>query len=189
MSGMPKGVEFYEGYIASLRSKIGILSWKVPVSEPAKTVAAKFCANAYVGSATVKSVSSRDVSVEVLPALIPAPMLNPTVASNTITGLVYNAALKQLEIRGQVGWARVSTETDRKAAIMYPVNISASENGSALGTAKVELNGRWSAVIPSTSMPHAVDAIFQGAVSTELLGQHNTDSPKLGDDSDENEDD
>ncbi|MEQ1543414.1 MAG: hypothetical protein ABL926_14335, partial [Novosphingobium sp.] len=178
VSGMPKGTAFNEGYVAYLRAKTGLLTWLVPANEPGKIYTAKFCANAYVGGAADKSVRSRDVSVEVLPALTPAPTPNPTVAANTITGLIYNASLKQLEISGQVGWTRDSTQADREAAIMDPVNISDAETGSALGTVKAVLNGRWSVVIPSASAPRAVDAIFQGAVSTELLQQHSTKPSK-----------
>jgi hypothetical protein len=171
LSSLPEKGIFWQSYVTYIKAKEANLYWKVPAIESGKMLKFKFCAKANVGGKADGSFSNRNVSVEVLPELKETGDPSQTVVSNYITNLVYNTELKQLEVAGQIGWWYKSLPEERSAAILDPVEITDADTGASLGSAKVGLDGKWSATLPlpQASMPRVVDALFQGRVSTEPL--------------------
>ncbi|SJM95813.1 hypothetical protein [Crenothrix polyspora] len=171
-ANLPAGAKFTESYNTTLQAEQGVVTWKVPKSVSGKTIKIKVCAQSHSNSGKKqdkRSISS-DIIVKVLPQLKSVVIAQST-AEPVIASAVYNTAVQQLAVSGQITWATKSTQAERNAALANPVQLSNANNAAVLGSANVSANGSWSASIPvaSNAMPSVIDAAFEGAVASKLV--------------------
>ncbi len=173
VSKLPKDAKFYDTYNPSLRSKEGVLLWQVPTALAGKKMQFKICGKTSGGSKGDSHVQ-RHIKVEILPPTNNLPTPDPIVSDHYVTSSVYDDATGKLEVCGQVKWLSKSRPGKRQSAILEPVEIVDAESNTPLGTAKIGLDGRWSAsiAVPAATVPRVVDATFLGRLATETV--HNS---------------
>ncbi|MDD1623112.1 MAG: hypothetical protein LUQ11_16685 [Methylococcaceae bacterium] len=167
---LPKGASIENSIDAQLRMPKAVITWTPDVNAEQRTIKIRLIAVASDDDQEDhKKVSSKTVSIQVLPA-VQAQSDNPgSIAnSNTVGSARYNTKSKKVELSGQVTWDKNSSRQDRQAAIATETAvISDATTNAKLGTAPVTVDGKWKTSIADT--PCAIDVTFQGKTASKAV--------------------